>query len=382
MKRFLLYGHGGAYNHGAEAIVKCTSMQLKKQIENCEIILSTHFLNQDMQFGMPVDSYCVRNEEYVALDKASEIKGLYDDQIYAQTISKIMPEHICLSVGGDNYCYNNWQRWNAIHNRILECGARDILWSCSIEPNMMSDLMIEHLSTFDLITARESITYDALQTHGLKNVVRCADVAFLLKEKKVEFPDNFIEKNTVAINISPLVLRRELKRGVLIDNLEQSIQYVLDETNMNILFIPHVTMPMDNDMEPLLELYEKYYCISKYSNRVSIAKADLSAAELKYLIARCRFGIFARTHASIAAYSSIVPCIVLGYSIKSAGIAKDLGMQDYVIPIYEINDKVELVSLFRQLIKEEFNLKSMLIECQDIVHNQVFEGFQQLQKLL
>lgn len=374
MKHFLLYGHGGAYNHGAEAIVKCTSTMLRQQFQECEIILSTHFIEQDRQFEMPVDAYCVRDEKYVAMDKASEMKGLYDSKIYAQTISKITSEHVCLSVGGDNYCYDNWRRWKAIHNRALSCGAKDILWSCSIEPDMMSNEMIEHLSSFHLITARESMTYDALCSHGLNNVKKCADVAFLLQEKPIELPMNLKERNTVAINVSPLVLRRELQNGMLMRSLDRVIQYILDKTDMNILFVPHVTMPMDNDMKLLVELSKRYTSITKYSNRIALGNSDLSAAELKYLIARCRFGIFARTHASIAAYSSGVPCIVLGYSVKSVGIGKDLGMSDYVLPIDQLSDDAKLVSVFRQLMNEEGTIKCDLTKCRDSMCNQALEG--------
>lgn len=381
MKKFLLYGHGGAYNHGAEAIVKCTCKMIKDQFEDSELVLSTHFLAQDKQFCMPVDEYCVRDEKYVVLDKMSEIKGLFDEQIYAQTLSKITSEHICLSVGGDNYCYDNWRRWTAIHNHILECGAKDILWSCSIEPEMMSEEMIDHLSTFDLITARESITYDALRARGLKNVEKCADVAFLLQEQQVEVLENFIEGNTVAINISPLVMRRERQDGVLLRSLEQTIHYILDETNMNILFVPHVTMPMDNDMEPLKLLSEKYSAQLRYANRIALANEDLSAAELKYLIARCRFGIFARTHASIAAYSSAVPCIVLGYSVKSQGIGKDLKMQDYVLPITEITEEMRLELLFERLMSEEQIIKERLRGLQKKMRTNALNGIRLLEKM-
>ena len=51
---------------------------------------------------------------------------------------------------------------------------------------------------------------------------------------------------------------------------------------------------------------------------------DRSAPELKWVISKCRYFIGARTHAVIAAYSTGVPAIALGYSIKSKGIARDL----------------------------------------------------------
>ena len=46
--------------------------------------------------------------------------------------------------------------------------------------------------------------------------------------------------------------------------------------------------------------------------------------ELKGFIARCRFFVGARTHATIAAYSSCIPTFSVGYSIKAKGIAQDI----------------------------------------------------------
>ena len=42
------------------------------------------------------------------------------------------------------------------------------------------------------------------------------------------------------------------------------------------------------------------------------------------IISKCRFFVVARTHATIAAYSTGVPTIVISYSVKSRGIARDL----------------------------------------------------------
>ena len=69
--------------------------------------------------------------------------------------------------------------------------------------------------------------------------------------------------------------------------------------------------------------------------------------ELKGYIARCRFFVGARTHATIAAYSSCVPTLVLGYSVKSRGIARDLfgNEENYVLPVQSLQEPDELTSI-------------------------------------
>ncbi len=355
-REFLLYGHGGAYNHGAEAIVKCTVELIKSKFPDSWIILSSHFKEQDVEFNMPVDEYCQRDMSYVLMDKASNQKGRYDKLIYKSSLERITSDTVCLSVGGDNYCYDNWSRWRTIHEQALKVGAKSVLWSCSIEPSMIDDRMLDTLRSHNIITARESLTYNILIDKGLNNVKLCSDVAFLLKPKENALPSNFIEGNTVAINVSPLVARREMSEGILIENIKTIIEFITNDTDMNIALIPHVVMPMDNDYSILYEIYKGI----RKRERVCLVSDKLDAAEYKYIISNCRFGIFARTHASIAAYSSCIPSLAIGYSVKSKGIALDLGSEDYVLPIGNFSNRSDLLLIFKSLLENEHSIRQIL----------------------
>lgn len=74
-----------------------------------------------------------------------------------------------------------------------------------------------------------------------------------------------------------------------------------------------------------------------------------------------KFFVGARTHATIAAYSSKVPTMVLGYSVKSKGIAKDIfGEEKLVLGITEISDSQKLIAKFDEMMQEEEHLKMVL----------------------
>ena len=89
---------------------------------------------------------------------------------------------------------------------------------------------------------------------------------------------------------------------------------------------------------------------------------DRSCTELKYLISNCRFFLGARTHATIAAYSTGVPTLVLGYSVKSRGIARDLfGTEEgYVLPVQKLTRPEELTKAFLRLMDQEEQIRSHL----------------------
>jgi polysaccharide pyruvyl transferase WcaK-like protein len=107
----------------------------------------------------------------------------------------------------------------------------------------------------------------------------------------------------------------------------------------------------------LTQLFEQY----KHTNRVLLLPDTLNAIQYKGYIARMRFFIGARTHATIAAYSNGVPTLVLGYSVKSKGIAKDLfGEEKLVLSIDELSDSQKLISKFEEMKTEESSIKSRL----------------------
>jgi polysaccharide pyruvyl transferase WcaK-like protein len=84
--------------------------------------------------------------------------------------------------------------------------------------------------------------------------------------------------------------------------------------------------------------------------------------ELKGFISRCRYFIGARTHATIAAYSTCVPTLVVGYSVKSIGIARDLfGTEHgYVLPVQQLQSKGKLREEFIWLQSQEAAVRQRL----------------------
>lgn len=91
---------------------------------------------------------------------------------------------------------------------------------------------------------------------------------------------------------------------------------------------------------------------------------DMSCQKLKYIISQCRFFIGARTHATIAAYSSCVPTLVIGYSVKSRGIARDLfGTEEhYVLPVQTLEEQEELIKAYDWLAGKEQEIRARLAQ--------------------
>lgn len=330
MKTILLYGHGGACNHGAEAIVRTTVPRLRRP--GNRILLSTHFPEQDRAFGLDrlVDELIPADLSWAPQERAAgtlEEKEAFARRIYRDALARIDSETVCVGIGGDNYCYPNWHRQSLFHKTAKARGGVSLLWCCSIQPEAIDDAMAAVLAGHDHIYARESVTYEALLAHGIRQVTLTPDPAFALAPESLPLPDGFCPGATAALNLSPLVLRQS---PGLLEHVAAAARVLLERVE-SLLLLPHVTMPMDDDREALEALAARLPIGLR--GRLCRPAGPLNAAQAKHLISQCVLLVCSRTHASIAGYSSFVPTLVAGYSVKSQGIGRDLGMERWVIPL-------------------------------------------------
>lgn len=368
MQKFFLYGHNGSGNHGCEAIVRSTCKILREGFGDVDITLASGNTNEDREYGVNEVARLINEKNPISkislpyinayLNLKLRKDGLEAEKlVYRKTFYNVDKDTIAFSIGGDNYCYPGYERFTILHNMLRERNIKTVLWGCSVEPSKINDFMKEDLVNYDLIIARETLTYDALKNIGA-NVKLYPDPAFQLDKIEKELPKNFKENNTVGINISPMVMNKESVLGITIENYTALIKYILEDTDMNVALIPHVIWEDNNDdRKPSKFLYDKF----KYTNRVVLIEDD-NCEVLKGYISRCRFFIGARTHSTIAAYSTCVPTLVVGYSIKAKGIAKDIfgTYENYVIPVQNLKNKDDLLKSFKWIYNNESNIKERL----------------------
>lgn len=359
-----LYGHGGSENHGCEAIVRTTVNLFD---ESC--VLFSEADNQDYYYG--VDSICsvIQNtphkiSRYTANWWRARFQEKFSHEIdlaikyeYPNFFRNLNSRDICLSIGGDTYCYTGTERLAAINKNIRKKKAKTVLWGCSVEPKLLSnEKIMDDLKSFDLITARESLSFNALKSIN-PNTILVSDTAFKLEKEELPLPKGWQCGAMVGINASPLILSSNSNSNVVLDSYRNLIKYILNETSYGVALIPHVVWKSNDDRTVLHTLYQEFLS----SNRVVMID-DCNCMQLKGYISRCVMFIGARTHATIAAYSSMIPTLVLGYSIKSKGIAKDLfgDVGNYVIPVQNLNDNLSLVKNFCWLNENKVEIKRRL----------------------
>ncbi len=109
----------------------------------------------------------------------------------------------------------------------------------------------------------------------------------------------------------------------------------------------------------------------------------MTAIQYKGYISRMRFFIGARTHATIAAYSNYVPTMVLGYSVKSKGISKDIfGEEKLVLSIDQISNSSMLKAKFDEMVNEERLIRQKLQASIPRIKKMSYKAVEYLDKLV
>lgn len=370
--KIVICGFGNPNNRGCEAIVRTTTKMIKDVFPHSKIIATSNDFGRVKMLDLStVDHY---EKSYYPHEDT------FDSYIYAgicrvfgtsylwsyikniNAYRKIGKADICISVGGDNFCYNNRiDHFLVHHNHFKRNGAKMIHWGTSFEKELMSPKLINDLNKFNAIMVRESISYETLKEAGIGvPIYLVPDPAFTMDAVKPH-DDLPIEEDSVGLNISSMVIGKESCCDIVRRNTVNLINYIIDQ-GKQVVLIPHVAdrKTGSGDYSVMQDILKEV----KQPERCLCVGYGYSAPELKYIISKCQLFIGARTHATIAAYSMCVPTIAIGYSVKAIGISKDIfGNTDkYVIPVQTIDKDDTLVNSFQWLTKHKDEIQYNLVK--------------------
>lgn len=403
MKRFYLTGQRAFSNRGCEAIVRGTAVALKEVFGDIEILVPSDNALLDARQWPEADTFGVRFVEYynpwflrywihlqrlpIGWLKRSGWPFPFPKWLRQQ----IQSADVVLSVGGDNYSLD--YRLPSLLMGLDRLGSSFrtpvILWGGSVgpfdkEPQFLPAIT-EHLARLDRIFVRESVSYRYLtDNRKLDNVELMVDPAFLLAPQFVD-TEAFWPKaggnGVIGLNVSPLIERYVSKDQDLKAIFVNFIETLIKSRGYSVVLIPHV-VPLDGSDENDDETYMQSILKSchQLEGRVKMAPRGLNAAQLKSVLARCRFVVGARTHATIAALSSGVPTISIAYSVKARGINRDLfGHENSVLLTPDVSS-LSLLEKIDYLERNESTLQDALRRQVPIYRSRVIAAAQNLLK--
>lgn len=366
---FPIHLDGG--NRGCEAIAKGSALLLNEPSQN--LIGYCSDTDLDRRLGLSdyvtlepynrgsflIDRFLAAINRIFHTDKTLEWRLLH---LYRHFLRQMTKDDIMISTGGDMMCYDNNEviyTNNYLHKR----GIKTVLWGCSMGPENQTKEKQNTLFNFSLIYARESITYNYFESLGLKNICLLPDPAFILPAQECSLPKCFSNNQVIGINLSNYVMGGITLDSDFAQEALQLIEQILQKTSYDILLIPHVTWNHGNvnqDDRQMVRIVTEHF---NRPDRLFILNIDtLNYCEIRHIISKCSMFIGARTHAVISAYSMCVPTIALGYSVKSRGIAKDLGLNPMLVVDSKQTGKGILQQAFNFLMENKNDIRRHLTE--------------------
>jgi colanic acid/amylovoran biosynthesis protein len=229
-----------------------------------------------------------------------------------------------------------------------------------------------HLDKVALITVRERISYDYMKELGVKApCYQTADPAFTLEPSTPERMDEIMRSEEIGAEGNPLIgfsVSKTLTRWG--EGSHDRFIHAIAETIDNLIgiypesrfiFVPHVTYRNDPENDDRVVSKEIYRLIYR-RDRVSLIDGDYTCQESKGLIGQCDLFVGARTHATIASSSQLVPTIALAYSTKAYGIMEGiLDRERCVIDVRELTSD-RLVFMVKALLSRKDEVVAEMAE--------------------
>lgn len=373
MKKIFFTGHITFSNRGTEAILKSLCSIIDMNYKDISFIIPSDDPTRDKKLwgnDPNVEFVKISIPFYVRLwTQLTRFNFLqkffikFAPKLPRSYLELISSADYVFSVGGDMYTYEGrFPLWIYLSDQFAHKVCKKVyLVGATISEFPNKDhkyLLMEHFSGFEKILLRDSSSFHRLKnSYRAENIVLTADSAFSLEPKKSSFIDDIFNNNSddeiyVGINVSPLLDRL----GDTV-NLKLALEsLILSKPNYKFIFISHVFASGNNDLDYIKDLISSF---SKVYKNIEVIDKQLSSQELKYAISKLNLLIAARTHATIAAYSSGVPVINIAYSDKAFGIALDMyGTDEYAIPFQDINPK-KLSAKVNDILRNKENILNL-----------------------
>ena len=368
---FPIHLDGG--NRGCEGIAKGTALILNETKAN--LVGLCRNIPLDTQLGIanfitliPYKTLTLHEKVYNKIIKVLKILHIVRHLKYKEVdqmslfLSYVPSDSIMVSTGGDMMCYDDSSPSISSVKLAKEKGIKTVLWGCSMGKENLTPKKEIALKNFSLIYARETLSYNFFKSIGLKNVICFPDPAFVLDSEICILPDCFSRtEEIVGLNLSNFIIGNNGLNSPFGNEVRKLLSYIFDNTDIHVLLVPHVMWQGQDDRLICNVIVSEF---KNYSSRISVLDSERrNYLQIRYVISKCHSFIGARTHAVISAYSTCVPAIALGYSIKSKGIAKDLNLPDELVvdTVNEIKPD-QLLNSFLFLEENYSTIKSHLQE--------------------
>lgn len=384
MKRISIVGAALSANKGAAAMLETVVSRLPSYVGECEFFILTTYPDTDsskiphgaharvvglqpirlamVEIPIALIAYVVRKLRLpLNWVRAKASRAILDSDVVVDVagISFVDGRGIPITV------YNALMTGLALLLGVPVVKAAQALGPFHTQPNrFLASWVLPRLAA---ICARGAKTRSHLDEFGWSNVVDVADLAFSLEES-ASLPE-LLEQQIKALNnkyivVMPSAVVRglfESDGGNYVQAMCALVGQIREETRLAVVIAPHsyrVGMPEGrmNDGPVCREIGSHFDA----DDQVLTVDADLSAGELRRLIASCELLVTSRFHAMISGLATETPTLVLGWSHKYREVLDDFGLSDFGMDSAALSDPSSIMTKVQDAISRRGELADQI----------------------
>lgn len=223
---------------------------------------------------------------------------------------------------------------------------------------------------FDVVSARETKSRDALidDAKVKKEILLSPDIANMMTFSKGRYGD----EKVIGISTSHQIIRQWKGEESYVDCIVRLCKHISQTYGISIVLIPNEVQPLPdfNDITVSLEIQDKLNIEGIHVEIID--SAHMSSTELKNVIASCEVIIASRYHSCVAALSSGVPTLVVGWHYKYEELLHWYGQDEWGIPTDECTSH-KLISTFDSFWERRDESKKIIAENYPRVRRAILE---------
>lgn len=407
---FLLSGAFLSCNLGTAAMAFSTIDLLKKNFANCHIcVLSTRSTKDRLLYPDQHIQHDSRTSLHGMLILLRSILWWVVHRIFRKDLKCLRHDQECnvyfqanllIDLSGDTITedYGPLVLFShCIPILIANCfGKPVVLFGQTIGPFTWSKPFMRWLlKRCNFIIARDEFTYSYLQELGMayNHLGSSIDMAFLLgtasasQARAIQAETGYNPERRLTLGMT---VSRQFKNFVekhsqrpsnkgFFDTMSEVIDRFIETHNAQVVLFAHVTGPTERLDDRVISHELRRHC--RHADRVIVIDKDLNPRAIKALIARCNIFCGSRMHSNIAATTSGVPTIAMAYSVKSRGIMKRMGMEDWVVEIPQLTTKY-LFKRLNDLLAHSDDIRVQLEACMPSLREQAANNIEVIKHIL
>ena len=397
MKNIAIYGIGGLYNFGCEAILRGTVEYIRNIYgDSVNIVYYSRNIREDSKVAKSMGIGVVdigRKTSFFKkiISKIIDILEIPIVPFFKDEFEKIIKNSdVIVSVGGDIYTIPNYLREKKRYryvNYLVEFGEKSlkkgktiIIYGASIGPfgyyEKALNYYINHLKKVDQIICREMESVEYLKREGvIDNVMFLPDPAFLVEHSNWKRNLKYLGINLSELSFIETYGKVSEGKLVSICNLLNELSRI---TELPLMLIPHVLSPYtpaDNDFIFLKKIYDRL--AENVKTNTALVKPG-SFIDAKQYLRQCKFVISARMHCAVNAVIEGVPSIFLSYSQKAKGMSYFIYGEDWLCVSMQQMD-TKLIPTVKKLI-EKYDEVNHHLERRNLEIQNIYKDYFQIYK--